>query len=68
VAEAEAGVDSGSGNRQSAVLTMAVVTSRVESGKDLESGGDIESFGMKSKMTRGGLLFIGSKISAMVLV
>jgi hypothetical protein len=62
VAEAEAGVDSGSGNRQSAVLTMAVVTGRVE------SGGDIESFGMKSKMTRGGLLFIGSKISAMVLV
>jgi hypothetical protein len=31
-----------------------------------ESGVDLESFGMKSKMTRGGLLFIGSKILAMV--
>jgi hypothetical protein len=26
------------------------------------SGGDLETFGMKSEMTRGGLLFIGSKI------
>jgi hypothetical protein len=45
-----------------------VVTSRVESGGDLESSGDLESFGMKSETTRGGLLFIGSKISTMVLV
>jgi hypothetical protein len=33
-----------------------------------ESGGDLESFDMKSEMTRGGLLFIGWKISAAVLV
>jgi hypothetical protein len=39
----------------------AVVTDGVESDRDLES------FGMKSKMTWGGLLFIGSKISAAVL-
>jgi hypothetical protein len=41
---------------------VAVVTDGVQ------SGGDIESFGMKSETTRGGLLFIGSKISAGVLV
>jgi hypothetical protein len=29
-------------------------------------GGDLESFEIKSKMTRDGLLFIGSKISAVV--
>jgi hypothetical protein len=28
-----------------------VVTSRVESGGDLESSGDLESFGMKSETT-----------------
>jgi hypothetical protein len=28
----------------------------------VESSRDLESFGMKSEMTRGGLLFIGSKI------
>jgi hypothetical protein len=39
-----------------------VVTGRVE------SGGNLECFGMKSKMTRGELLFIGSKISATVLI
>jgi hypothetical protein len=33
----------------------------------LESGGNLESFGMKSETTRGGLLFIGLKISAAVL-
>jgi hypothetical protein len=45
-----------------------VATDRVDSGGELESGGDLESFGMKSKMTWDGLLFIGSKISAVVLV
>jgi hypothetical protein len=40
---------------------------RVESSGDLESDGDLESFRMKNKMTRDGLLFIGSKISAAVL-
>jgi hypothetical protein len=34
----------------------------------VESGGGLESFGMKSEMTRGGLLFVGSKISAAVLI
>jgi hypothetical protein len=34
----------------------------------VESDGDLESFGMKSEMTRGGLLFIGSKISPVVLI
>jgi hypothetical protein len=33
----------------------------------VESGRDLESFRMKSKMTRGGLLFIGSKISEVIL-
>jgi hypothetical protein len=33
----------------------------------VESGGYLESFGMKSETTWGGLLFIGSKISAAVL-
>jgi hypothetical protein len=47
---------------------VAVVTNRVESGGDLESSGDLESFRKKSKMTRSGLLYIGSKISAVVLV
>jgi hypothetical protein len=41
--------------------TVAVVTGGVESGRDLES------FRIKSKMTRGGLLFIGSKISEVIL-
>jgi hypothetical protein len=41
--------------------TVAVVTGGVESGRDLES------FRMKSKMTRGGQLFIGSKISEVIL-
>jgi hypothetical protein len=29
-------------------------------------GGDLESFGMENETTRGRLLFIGSKISAVV--
>jgi hypothetical protein len=33
----------------------------------VESGGDLESFRMKSKTIRGMLLFIGSKLSAAVL-
>jgi hypothetical protein len=45
---------------------VAEETGGVES-DEVESGGDLESFGMKSKTTRGGLLFIGSKISAMIL-
>jgi hypothetical protein len=39
----------------------------VESGGDLESDGDLESFGVKRETTWDGLLFIGSKISAVVL-
>jgi hypothetical protein len=39
----------------------------VENNEDLESGGDLDSFGMKSKTTWGGLLFIGLKISTAVL-
>jgi hypothetical protein len=39
----------------------------VENNEDLESGGDLDNFGMKSKTTWGGLLFIGLKISAAVL-
>jgi hypothetical protein len=62
VAEEEAGVNGGGGDRQSATSTTAVATGRVE------SGGDLESFGMKSETTRGRLLFIDSKISAVVLV
>jgi hypothetical protein len=40
---------------------------RVESDTYLESGGDLESFGMKSEMTRCELLFIDLKISTTIL-
>jgi hypothetical protein len=53
--------------RRRAASMAAVTTGRVESDENLESGGDLESFWMNSKMTRGGLLFIGSEISAAVL-
>jgi hypothetical protein len=33
----------------------------------VESGGDLESFRIKSKTTQGGILFIGLKISVAVL-
>jgi predicted small integral membrane protein len=33
----------------------------------VESGGELKSFVMKIETTRGGLLFIGSKLSAVVL-
>jgi hypothetical protein len=39
-------------NRRRPALTVAVATSGVESGR-VESGGDLESFGMKSETTRG---------------
>jgi hypothetical protein len=68
VAEEEAGIEGGGGDRESAVSTAVAVIGRVKSGGDLESSRDLESFGMKSEMTRGGILFIGSKISAAVLV
>jgi hypothetical protein len=68
VVEEESDVDGSSGNRQSAASTAAAAIDRVEGSKDLESSGDLESFGIKSKMTRGGLLFIGSKISAAILI
>jgi hypothetical protein len=64
VAEEEASVDGSGGDRQSAASTAAVATDKVESGRDLDSSGDLESFGLKS----GRLLFIGSKISVAVLV
>jgi hypothetical protein len=41
-------------------------TSRVEN-DGVESGGDLESFGIKNKTTWGRLLFIGLKISTIVL-
>jgi hypothetical protein len=68
VAEEETDIDCGGDDRQSAALTTAVVTGRVESGQDLESGSSLESFGMKREMTWGGLLFIGLKILAATLV
>jgi hypothetical protein len=46
------GVDSGGGDWRS---------------RERESGSDLESFGMKSEMTRGMLIFIGLKISEAVL-
>jgi hypothetical protein len=55
VAEEEASIDGGGGDRQSATSTVIVVTGRVE------SSGVLESFGMKSEMTRGRLLFMSSK-------
>jgi hypothetical protein len=44
-----------------------VATGGVESDR-VESGEDLESFGIKYKTTWDGLLFMGSKLSAMVLV
>jgi hypothetical protein len=35
--------------------------------RERESGGDLESFGMESETIRGGLIFIGSKISEAIL-
>jgi hypothetical protein len=46
--------------------TSGVESDGVESG-GVESGGNLESFGMKREMTQGEILFIGSKISAVVL-
>jgi hypothetical protein len=62
VAEEEAGVDDSDGDWQSAASMAVVATGRVE------SGGNLKSFVMKNETTRSGLLFIGSKISATVLV
>jgi hypothetical protein len=44
-----------------------VASTAAEKTDGVESGGDLESFMIKSKMPRGGLLFIGSKLSAEVL-
>jgi hypothetical protein len=55
VAEEVAGVNSGEGDRRS------------REHRTRERGGDLESFRMKSEMTRDGLLFIGLKLSATVL-
>jgi hypothetical protein len=64
-------VEGGAGRRKSDSggewLERCVDDGIVESGEDLESGGDLESFGMKSETTRGGLLFIGSKISVAIV-
>jgi hypothetical protein len=62
VAQEVCGVDGDATGRRRVVLTAAVATGGVE------SDGDLESFGMKSETTQGGLLFIGSRISAAVLV
>jgi hypothetical protein len=67
VVEEEAGVDGSSGDWQSATSTVVVATNKVESGRDIESGWDLESFGMKNRTIQGEILFIGSKISATVL-
>jgi hypothetical protein len=39
----------------------------VEETSGVESGGDVDSFEMKRETTRDGLLFIGLKISAIVI-
>jgi hypothetical protein len=49
-----------------AASMTAEETGGVEGG-GVESAGDLESFVLKNETTRGGLLFIGSKISAVVL-
>jgi hypothetical protein len=72
VAEEETGVDGGGGAgggwrrkrrwcRRRLASTMAVAIGGVE------SGGDLECFGMQSKITWGGLLFIDSKILEAIL-
>jgi hypothetical protein len=45
-----------------------VATDRVESGGDLESNGDLESFRMKSETIWSMILFICLIISATILV
>jgi hypothetical protein len=60
VAQEEAGINDGSGDRRSRER-------RVES-DGVESDEDLESFGMKNKTTWDGVLFIGSKLSAAVLI
>jgi hypothetical protein len=59
-------VAEGGGGRREATAketgSSGIDSDGVESSRDLESCEDLESFGMKSEMTRGGLLFIGSKI------
>jgi hypothetical protein len=57
------GVDSDGGDRPKGVASTAVVVT-----DGVESGWDLESFGMKSEMTWDGLLFIGSKISTVILI
>jgi hypothetical protein len=47
-------------------LTRAASTTVEETG-GVESNGELESFVMKSETPRGGLLFIGSKLSATVI-
>jgi hypothetical protein len=47
--------------------TGGVVSDGVERERERESGGDLESFGIKNEMTWGGLIFISSKISEVVL-
>jgi hypothetical protein len=47
-------------------LARAASTAVEETGR-VESDGDIESFAMKSEMSRDGLLFIRSKLSVVVL-
>jgi hypothetical protein len=54
------------GGEEADVEAMMEEASGVESGR-VESAGDLESFGMKSEMTWGRLLFIGSKILASIL-
>jgi hypothetical protein len=50
---------------EAGIAAVVEETGGVESG-GVENGRDLKSFEMKSKVTRGGLLFIGSKISAVV--
>jgi hypothetical protein len=55
--EGEAGVEAAAEETGSSGIT----------GGGVESGGDLESFGIKNEITWSGLLFICSKISAAVL-
>jgi hypothetical protein len=41
-----------------------VTSTAAEETDEVESGGDLDSFTIKSETSRGGLLFIGSKLSA----
>jgi hypothetical protein len=61
-----AAVAEGGGGRHKSGDRGDRLEQRIDGG-GVESGGDLGCFGMKSETTRDGILFIGSKILAVIL-